>query len=102
MSTIAPATYKHTQDYIVLTPPGKVLTEKIHEMGIDALELARRCDFPLETIQQVLNAEVAVTEEMAKTLEKVTWIPARIWLRYEENYRSRLELVKQSPEKAVY
>ena len=29
MSTIAPPTYPFTPDYIVLTPPGKVLAEKI-------------------------------------------------------------------------
>jgi len=102
MSTLIQATYRHTPDYIVLTPPGKVLAEKIHEMGIDAHELAKRCELSLETIQQVLNAEAAVTRDIAETLEKVTWIPVKNWIRYEENYRKRLELVKQYPEKAVY
>jgi len=95
-------TYPYTPDYIVLTPPGKILAEKIHEMGIDVPELARRCQLPPETIQQVLRAEIIVTREIAETLEKATWIPTKNWIRYEENYRNRLEQVKQHPEKAVY
>ena len=102
MTAIAQPAYRFTPDYIVLTPPGKVLAEKIHEMGIDVSELARRCELPLETIRQVLDTEIVVTKEIAETLEKATWIPAKNWLRYEENYRKRLELVKQYPEKAVY
>ena len=74
MSTITPPIYQFTPDYIVLTPPGKILAEKIYEMGIDASELARRCELPLETVRQVLNAEAAVTKEIAELLEKTTWI----------------------------
>jgi len=102
MSTVIQAIYKDTPDYIVLTPPGKILAEKIYEMGIDANELARRCGLSLETIQQLLGAEIVVTREIAETLEKATWIPVKNWMRYEDNYRKRLELVKQYPEKAVY
>ncbi|MCL2303867.1 MAG: hypothetical protein FWC43_02565 [Planctomycetaceae bacterium] len=102
MPTIIQKTYQDTPDYIVLTPPGKVLAEKIHEMGIDADELAERCELPQEIVQRLLDADVVVTREIAEKLEKATWIPVKNWIRYEENYRNRLELVKQYPEKAVY
>lgn len=102
MTTITKPAYPHSQDYVVLTPPGKVLAEKIHEMGIDANELAKRCEIPLETVQRLLIAETAVTKEIAERLEKVTWIPAKNWIRYEENYQKRLEFVKQHPDYPVF
>jgi len=40
----------HTPNYINLLPPGRVLAEKMFEMGIDAAELARRMEFLLKPL----------------------------------------------------
>ena len=60
-------------NYITLLPPGRIIAEKIFEMGIDAPELARRCSLSLETIQQLLKAEIPLTNEIAKVVMQSTY-----------------------------
>ena len=91
-------TYPHTPNYIVLLPPGNILSEKLSEMEIDVNELAERSGLLVETIQSVLKVEIAVTPEIAEKLEKGTRIPVDNWLRHEEGYRKNLEYSKQHPE----
>lgn len=96
------SSYPHTPNYITLMPPGNVIAEKIFEMGIDPTELARRCNMPEDEIQQLLKAEIPLTAEVAARIEKVTWMPASLLLRFEANYRKDLVYVNQHPEIPVY
>jgi len=85
-------------NYIRLLPPGEVIAEKIFELGIDANELALRCSLPPETIQQLLNAEVPLTKEIADRIEKITWMDADGMMRLETRYRNDLEFMRQNPD----
>ena len=86
-------------NYIRLLPPGEVIAEKIGEMGIDEAEFALRCELPPETIQQLLQATIPLTKEIADKIEKVTWMNAEGMMRLETRYRDNLELVQRHPHK---
>lgn len=103
MSTVkSKSSYSHTPNYITIMPPGNVIAEKLFEMGIDAMELARRCELPEETIQQLLKAEIPLTAEVAAKIENVTWMPAALLLRFEESYRKDLASAKRHPAIPAY
>jgi len=95
-------TSQHTPNYIVLLPPGEILSEKLSKMELDVKGLAECSGLSIETIQGLLKAEIAVTQVIAERLEKVTRIPIANWLRHEECYRERLEYARQHPEMPVY
>ena len=95
-------TYPHTPNYIVLLPPGEILSEKLSEMELDVKGLAECSGLSIETIQSLLKVEIAVTQEIAERLEKATRIPVTNWLRYEEGYHESLEYARQHPEMPVY
>jgi len=88
-------------NYITLLPPGKIITEKIFEMGIDAVELAQRCNLSLDTIQKLLNAEIPLTQEIAQEIERVTWMSADGMMRIEESYQRNLLFHKKHPDYPV-
>ncbi len=88
-------------NYITLLPPGKIIAEKIFEMGIDAAELSRRCNLPLETIQKLLKAEISLTKEIADKIEQVTWMQADGMMRVEESYQRNLAFHKEHPDYPV-
>lgn len=88
-------------NYITLLPPGKIISEKIFEMGIDATELANRCNLSLETIQQLLNAEIPLTLDIARAIERVTWMQADGMMRVEESYQNNLRFHKEHPDYPV-
>ena len=71
-------------------------------MELDVEGLAKCSGLPVETIQCVLKAEIAVIPEIAEKLEKGTRIPVGNWLRHEEGYHAALEYSKQHPEMPVY
>ena len=88
-------------NYIRLLPPGEVIAEKIGEMGIDETEFARRCELPLEIILHLLQAEIALTQEIAEKIEKVTMMSADGMMRLEIRYRNNLEFIQQHPDYPV-
>jgi plasmid maintenance system antidote protein VapI len=92
----------HTPNYIYLMPPGEVLEEKIFEMGIDVAELAKRMEVSVKTIEQLLKAEIPLTQVLAEKIEKVTWIPATFMLRVENSYRRKCIFAIEHPEIPAY
>src|SRR5437762_9130042 len=67
-------------------PAGEVLAEALAERGWTQVELARRTDRPIKTINEIINAKAAITPETALQFELVLGIPAHIWLNLERNY----------------
>ena len=92
----------HTPNYITILPPGRVMAEKMFEMGIDATELARRMDVPVEAVEQLLRFEIPLTREVAEKLEKATWMNADLMMRHEENSRKNLAYAMEHPEIPAY
>ncbi|MDR1268308.1 MAG: hypothetical protein LBK82_02175 [Planctomycetaceae bacterium] len=96
------ASLPHTPNYIYLMPPGEVLEEKIFEMGIDVAELARRMEVSVKTVEQLLKAEIPLTQTLAEKIEKVTWMPTALMLRFEVGYRNDLKYAMEHPEIPAY
>jgi len=94
--------YPHTPNYICLLPPGRVMAEKMFEMGIDAAELARRMDVSVEIIEQLLRFEIPLTEDVAQKIEKATWMSANLMMRHEASYRTELAYAMEHPEIPAY
>jgi addiction module HigA family antidote len=92
----------HTPNYIALLPPGRVLAEKMFEMGIDAAELAKRMKVSAKTIEQLLNVEIPLTPILAAKIEKVTMMYADHLLRLETRYREKLVYAMEHPEIPAY
>ena len=92
----------HTPNYICILPPGRVLAEKMFEMGIDATELARRMDVPVEIIEKLLRFEIPLTQEIADKIQEVTWMNAGLMMRHESSYREKLAFAMEHPEIPAY
>lgn len=81
-----------------VSPPGETLLETLETVGMSQAELARRTGRPTKTINEIIQGKAAITPETALQLESVFDIPARFWIRREQNYReslARLENEKQ-------
>ncbi|MDR1268310.1 MAG: hypothetical protein LBK82_02185 [Planctomycetaceae bacterium] len=92
----------HTPNYINLMTPGDILAEKMFEIGIDVAELAKRMKVSVETIEQLLKAEIPLTQALAEKIEKVTWMPAIFMLRVEKSYRRKCIFAMEHPEIPAY
>lgn len=66
--------------------PGETLGEKLHEMGMEVKEFAKKASIPEEIIISVIKGHSSITPKMAETIEMVTKIPAYMWLRHQKSY----------------
>jgi addiction module HigA family antidote len=92
----------HTPNYIALLPPGRVLAEKMFEMGIDATELAKRMKVSVKTIEQLINIEIPLTPTLATKIEKTTMMDADHLMRLEKGYWQDLKYAMEHPEIPAY
>lgn len=81
-----------------VTPPGRTLSEKLEEMGLDANDLAARMGYTPKAVNDILQGYCRITPEVAFSLEVITEIPASFWLRRQIAYDEYLarEYVKVS------
>ena len=66
--------------------PGTTLREKLDEMGMSVKEFAVRTSKPEKTINAVLMGDSSLTPDMAVAFERITMIPAHMWLNLQRNY----------------
>jgi len=92
----------HTPNYITILPVGRIIEEKISEMGIDIAELARRMELPVETVEQLLRFEIPLTQELAEKVEKATQMPANVMMRFEAKWREAFAFAMEHPEIPAY
>ena len=81
-----------------VTPPGRTLSEKLEELGLDANDLAARMGYTPKAVNDILQGYCRITPEVAFSLEVITEIPANFWLRRQIAYDEYLarEYVKAS------
>jgi len=70
--------------------PGDVLLEAIEERAMTQVELARRIDRPLKTVNEIIKGKAAITPDTAIQLERALGIRASVWNGLETNYREFL------------
>ena len=92
----------HTPNYITILPVGHIIEEKIFELGIDTAELARRMELPIESVEQLIRFEIPLTRDYAEKLEKATWMPADVMMRFETKWREAFAFAMEHPEIPAY
>lgn len=80
-------------DYAVA--PGETLLETIEYLGMSQADLATRTGLTRKTINLIVNGKAPITPATAIALERVTDVPARLWLSLESNYRESLERIAE-------
>lgn len=80
-------------DYAV--PPGETLRDRLDELEMSQVELARRAGLTTKHVNRVVQGVASLSADVAQRLEFVTGVPTPVWLRLEADYRSarsRLEV----------
>ncbi|HWS83732.1 MAG TPA: HigA family addiction module antitoxin [Ktedonobacteraceae bacterium] len=75
-------------DYV--SSPGEMLLETLEAIGMPQSELAKRMNYPVKTINEIIQAKTAVTTEMALQLEQVLRVSTYFWLKREQRYQEYL------------
>ena len=78
-------------------PPGRDISEKLEEMGLDANDLAARMGYTPKAVNDILQGHCRVTPEVAISIEMITGIPADYLLRRQMSFdeflaRERIKL----------
>jgi len=77
-------------------PPGEILLEALDHVGMSQVELARRADRPLKTINEIVKGKAAITAPTAIQFERVLGIKANVWNNLEANYRAALARIAET------
>jgi HTH-type transcriptional regulator / antitoxin HigA len=70
--------------------PGEYLVEVLENLHMTQADLARRMGRPIQAINEIIKGSKAITPDTALQLEKVTDVPAHLWMNLEEEYRLTL------------
>jgi len=73
-----------------ISPPGDSIADLLEERGWSQTSFAERMEYTEKHVSLLINGKVALSEEAAFKLEKVTGIPAGFWLTREAHYREAL------------
>jgi addiction module HigA family antidote len=71
-------------------PPGGTLEETIEQMGLTVEQFAEKAGLDSGLVHDVLQGDAEITEEMAGAFERVSGVPAELWLSLERNYQRNL------------
>ena len=80
-----------------VSSPGTSLLDVLEESGISQSELAERMGRPTKTINEIIKGKAIITPETAIQLETVLKIPAKFWMKREQQYqeyKARLQQCK--------
>ena len=75
-------------DYTV--SPGETLLETLETIGMSQVELARCMGCPVKLVNEIIEAQTAITPEIARQLEQVLRVPASFWLNAERRHQEFL------------
>lgn len=68
------------------THPGKLLSDKLSELGMNATELAKEIYVPPNRISQIIAGKRAITADTALRLAKKFGTSPHIWLKVQQMY----------------
>jgi HTH-type transcriptional regulator / antitoxin HigA len=71
------------------SPPGETITDLLEERDWTQAQLADRLGSTEEQVQQLIDGEIAISEETAEKLAEILGSTADFWLRLEAIYRDR-------------
>ena len=88
---------RHSRTYVA-APPGFALKEMIDDRAISEAQLAKLLGESETFVRDLIEGDVELTEDVAKSIEKAMDIPAHFLLNLERLYRE--DLVKVAEENA--
>lgn len=68
-------------------PPGALLAEELVGLSMNADELAIQLGQPSAFVHRLLAGAAPLGPDVARRLERVTGVPAYLWLKAEARYR---------------
>ena len=74
--------------------PGEILGEELAEIGMNALELAKRIEVPNNRIYQILEGKRSITADTALRLAAFFNVSAEFWLNLQKAYE--LDLARRA------
>ena len=66
--------------------PGEILTEELEELGMNAVELAKRIKVPHNRIYQIVSGKRSITADTALRLGKFFGTGPEVWLNLQQKY----------------
>lgn len=78
---------KYDPDYAV--PVSEVLADVLYELGLTLGDVAYTLGVDSDMFSRIVSGEQRLTDELAGGLESVTGVPAKFWLRLDENFQKR-------------
>lgn len=92
-------------DSIMTFHPGYYLKEIIEDMEITQCEFAKRLDTTDKTISKLLNGEIPLSNEIAKSLSQMLGTSIDVWINLQKKYeekRCEIEQLKEINEEKNY
>ncbi len=80
--------YPYEPDYAV--SPGEVLSEYLESYEMTQTELAQQLELSQETMNAIIEAQIAIAPEVATKLQKVFQRPAHFWINLQDHYERTL------------
>lgn len=77
--------------------PGYYIGEIIEELGITPAAFAERVGISKETIRELTNGEISLSDEMARKVSAATGISVDLWLNLQRSFDEKAH----SPESAA-
>jgi len=72
----------------IAIPPGSTILENLEFKNMSQVDLAKRMDRPIKTINEIIKGTTAITPETAIQIERVLGISASYLCRLEANFQS--------------
>lgn len=78
------------RDTAVVYPPGSFIGELMDERHMSLKEFAKSVDLPINTARDLLDGKTVVTERVAKRLEGLFGVSAKVFINREILWRKHL------------
>lgn len=74
----------------IVIPPGETIKEVMENNSITKNQLQQKLCISLDTLEDLLEGDIPLTEHIAEQLEAIFDIDKQFWINLEENYRKEL------------
>lgn len=81
----------NTYEPSIAIPPSETIQECLEERKLTPKDFAKLLDCTLKEVKELLYNKIAITEEIAKKLEKTFGVSTTFWLNLEKNYQETLK-----------
>lgn len=84
--------YPYKPDYAVSL--GEIISEYAESYGMTQTELSEQLEISQETMNAIIESQIAITHEIALKLQNIFHRPASFWINLQNNYEQTLSLSK--------